>query len=145
MPGRLLSGPAGAGKSNRARQLLAATVAPALIVDFQGVYAAMLLLERDDSGRYPERQERDRHLLPLTEYTRRAMITGALARDLFPIVTNSDGSPTRRAELLGLMGPDSLEEILDPGIDVVRTRLSVNGRLSGQCQGAINRWYGRLT
>ena len=42
-------------------------------------------------------------------------------------------------------GIDASEEILDPGIDVVKRRLSVNGRLSGQCEQAISRWYGRLT
>ena len=52
----------------------------------------MLLLERDpESGRYPEREGRHSHLLPLAEYVRRSAITGAASRELFPIVTNSDG------------------------------------------------------
>ena len=52
-------------------------------------------------GRYPLRNER---LLPLTEYVRRAIITGATDRDITVIATNSDGDPARRAFLLGQLG-----------------------------------------
>ena len=117
---------------------------PSVVVDFQAIYAALLLLERGPSGRYPEREGRHAHLLSLAEYTRRAAITGAVQRELYVIVTNSDGSPERREELITVMGAGSAERVLDPGRGVVEGRLSVNGQLSSQCAQAINRWYGRL-
>ena len=146
MAGLLLSGPAGAGKSRRARAALAGLTRPGLVIDFQALLAALMLLERDpDTGRYPERTPEDNRLLPLVEFTRRNVIRRAQDADLFVVATNSDGNTARRGELLALLGSDASEEILDPGIDVVRRRLSVNGRLSGQCEQAISRWYGRLT
>ena len=78
------------------------------------------------------------------EFTRRNIIRRAQEAELYTVVTNSDGSPERRRELLALLGSDAAEEVLDPGIDVVTRRLSRGGRLSGQCEQAINRWYGRL-
>ena len=105
-----------------------------------------MLLERDaDTGRYPERTPEDNRLLPLVEFTRRKVIRRAQEAELYTIATNSDGNTARRGELLALLGPDAAEEVLDPGIDVVKRRLSVGGRLSGQCEQAISRWYGRLT
>ena len=114
------------------------------MVDFQAVYAALLLLERLPDGRYPERSARDQYVIPLAEYARRAIITGALGRELFVIATNSDGSPTRRKELLDVMGPGATEEVIDPGESVVRARLEVDGQLSRQCSEAIDRWFLRL-
>ena len=60
------------------------------------------------------------------------------------VSTNSDGSPERRALLLSRLGPNSVERIIDPGIDIVTERLSVNGTISDQCRDAIQRWHGRL-
>ena len=145
MPSLLISGPAGAGKSQRAREALADRLGLAVIVDFQAIYAALLLLERGPDGRYPERLPQHDYLLPLSEYTRRAVITGATDRELEVITTNSDGSPTRRQQLLTLLGPGATEEVIDPGRDVVTRRLAVDGQLSDQCREAIDRWYGRLT
>ena len=144
MSGLLLSGPAGAGKSKLARQEMERSVIPAVVIDFQAIYASMLLLERDESGRYPEREGRHSHLLPLAEYLRRAAITAAANRELFPIVTNSDGDALRRRTLLNLLGPGATETIVDPGRQVVVTRLSESGSLTKQCADAIDRWYGRL-
>ena len=115
MAGLLLSGPAGAGKSEEARRVMAESNIPAVVIDFQAIYAALLLLDRDADGRYPERQGRDSHLLPLAEYTRRAATTGAVDRQLFAIVTNSDGDADRRRTLLGLLGAGGQERIIDPG------------------------------
>ena len=144
MPGLLLSGPAGGGKSVRARRVLAGLARPGVVVDFQSLLATLLLLERDAAGRYPERAPEHNRLLPLVEFTRRNVIRRAQEAELYTVVTNSDGSPRRRRELLGLLGTDAAEEVIDPGLDVVTRRLSVNGRLSGQCGQAIERWYGRL-
>ena len=76
MANLLLSGPAGAGKSALARELLAELGGAGVIVDFQAIYAALALLLRDDDGRYPPRESTHAHLLALAEYVRRAAITG---------------------------------------------------------------------
>ena len=144
MAGLLISGPAGAGKSQQAREELSARPGTAVAVDFQSVYAALLLLERLPDGRYPERSARDEYIIPLVEYTRRAIITGALGRELFVIATNSDGNPIRRNELLTILGDGATEVVIDPGEAVVRARLAgPSGEPSPQCQQAIARWYGR--
>ena len=140
----LLSGPAGSGKSQTARQMLVDRVQPTAVIDFQAILAALALQERGGDGRYPPRDASLGYLLPLAEYVRRAAISGALGRQLDVIATNSDGALDRRRELLGLLGPGATETVIDPGLDVVTERLSVNGNLSSQCGEAINRWYGRL-
>ena len=144
MPNTLVSGPSGAGKSQLARDLLAQVQGQGAIVDFQAIYAALLLLLRGPDGRYPERNPSDAHLLALSEYTRRAMISGAQEMDIEIIATNSDGSPARREYLRGLLGAGAVETVLDPGRKVVVDRLSINGVLSQQCGQAVDRWYGRL-
>ena len=144
MAGLLLSGPAGGGKSQAAAAALIANVGPAVVIDFQTIYAGLLGIERLPSGRFPERLAADSYALPMAEYTRRAAITGAVEQEIDPIVTNSDGSPARRSALLGFMGAGAVETVIDPGLAVVTERLSVNGLLSVQCGEAINRWFGRL-
>ena len=141
MPGTLLSGPAGAGKSQRARQVLGETLGPAVLVEFQELYATLLGIERLPSGRYPERLDSDAYALPLTEYVRRAAITSARERDITPIVTNSDGLQERRTALLGYLGPGSREIVVDPGLAVVEANLAIDDEVSEQCRKAINRWY----
>ena len=141
MAGTLISGPAGAGKSQRARELLAAAQAQSIVVDFQSIYSALLLLQRTPDGRYPERLESDAFVLRMAEHLRIEAINAAQASDIEVIATNSDGNPTRRNFLLGLMGVDAIEEVVDPGRSVVVSRLSRGGSLSEQCEQAIGRWY----
>lgn len=143
MPNILLSGPAGANKSALARQLLADDPGLRAVADFQAIHAALTLVERGPDGRYPLR---DDDLLPLTEYVRRAVVSGATERDIGLIVTNSDGNPGRRAFLLQRLGAGAVERIVDPGEEVVKARLSdpFDGALSRECDSAIGRWYGRL-
>ena len=117
----LLSGPAGAAKSALARRLLAESPELAAIADFQAVYAALTGVLRGPDGRYPLRDDR---LLPLTEYVRRAIITGAVNREIAVIATNSDGDPGRRAFLLEQLGPGATERVVDPGRAIVAARLS---------------------
>ena len=105
---------------------------------------AWLLARRDADGRYPERLASDDYLLPLAEYTRRAIVTGALARGLFVVCTNSDGNGARRREWLDRLGPGSTERVIDPGVDAVRERLARDGVVSKQCEEAYGRWYNRL-
>ena len=145
MAGILLSGPAGAGKTALARELLSQFEQPGVVADFQSIYAALLLLVRESNGRYPPRLESQGYALAVAEYVRRAIITVAIENELSVVVTNSDGSPTRRNFLLSQMGAGAVEQVLNPGLDIVRERLAdVNGLLSVQCGDAINRWFGRL-
>ena len=144
MPSRiLLSGPAGAAKSQTARRLRLEADEPTILADFQAIYAAISGDVRGPDGRYPLRDER---LLPITEYARRAVIGAARERGLGIIATNSDGDPDRRVFLLRELGAGALERILDPGRAIVAARLSdpETGELSPECDAAIGRWYGRL-
>ena len=144
MPGILLSGPAGAGKSLRAQVLLASLGVFAVKIDFQEIYAGLLGLRRGPDGRYPERKPTDAYALPFVERMRLVMIATSIQQQLFPIVTNSDGNRQRRRLLMNQMG-GAEEQIVDPGERVVRNRLAgPDGKLSEQCESAINRWYGRL-
>ena len=130
--GLLISGPAGAGKTAAARAALQEHAGPAVVADFQQLYSAILLLERQEDGRYPERNPADAHALSMAEFLRRRIITAAVERDVYAITTNSDSDPDRREALLEILGPESTEQVIDPGIDVVEERLSVAGFLSSQ-------------
>ena len=143
MPSALLSGPAGAGKSQRARELLAEASEPTVVIEFQQTYAQILGIERLPSGRYPERQPEDDWGIPLTTRIRLAMIAAAKAQQIAVIMTNSDGDRSRRDRLLSLLPFGAREEVIDPGYTIVAGRLSVDGLLSESCRDALNRWYGR--
>ena len=140
----LISGPAASGKTQEARRLLAEASAQTVMVDFQTLYAGLLGIERDERGRYPARLPQDSYALPMAEYLRQTAITGAIAQELDIVLTNSDGNADRRAFLLGRLGQGAQERVIDPGIEIVTERLTVDGLLDPQCQDAINRWYGRL-
>ena len=141
----LISGPAGSGKTAEARRVLEATNEPTVAADFQTILAALTLLEREASGRFPPRRESQASwLLPLTEYLRMSIIGAAQERGIDVVSTNSDGSPERRALLISRLGPGATERVIDPGIEVVTERLSVDGALSEGCNTAILRWYGRV-
>ena len=146
MPNLLISGPAGANKSGAARELLASASVPTIMIEYQELYASVLGLRRNpETGRYPARRSQDAYALPMAEYLRQAAISGALAQELDIVLTNSDGDADRRAFLLGRLGPGATEQVINPGIEVVTQRLSVDGTLSDQCREAISRWYGRLS
>ena len=141
----LLSGPPAGGKSAAARAILAAASVPTIMIEFQDLYASCLGIRRDpETGRYPPRRPQDAYALPMAEYLRQAAITGAVTQELDIVLTNSDGDQQRRQFLLGRLGSSARERVIDPGIDVVTRRLSVNGTLSDQCRDAIQRWHGRL-
>ena len=110
---------------------------PAVIADFQSIYVAVSGDVRDNNGNYPER---DPDLLPLVERERQRAIRDAVEMQVGVVATNSDGAQERRDYLLGILGPDALEEIVDPGIDVVTARLSdpTTGSLSDSCSAALS-------
>ena len=137
----LLSGPAGVSKSQAAAELIQSASAPLVVADFQSLIVAMRQLRRGPDGRYPARPT---WILPLTEYVRAAVVTGAVRRDISVIITNSDGNPERRKFLLERLGPGATETIIDPGIDVVQSRLAdSHGELEPECSRTIPRWYSR--
>ena len=112
---------------------------PAVVADFQSLVVALLQQERGSDGTYPLRPE---WVLPLAEHVRREVIDAARAREISVIATNSDGDPGRRRFLIERLGPGALEEIVDPGEQVVKARLSGRtGKLSRACEGAVRRWY----
>ena len=138
----LISGPAGAGKTAAARSLLEAYPGPAVALDFQTLYAALLLIERLADGRYPQREPQHEFAYPLVEYLRKAALTAAANREIEVVLTNSDSSPERRATLLGSLKPGAREVVIDPGRAVVVERLSdADGVLSEQCADAVSRWF----
>ena len=144
MPSVLISGPPAAGKSQRARELLAASPRGA-IIEFQPLFAMFAGQERGPDGRYPPRPEERSYLLRLAEFTRRSALTGAVADGLDVIATQTSGDPARRAFLLGLLGDNAQEQVLDPGRAVVESRLTVDGApLSDPCKQAVESWYGGL-
>ena len=141
----LLSGPSGGGKSQEARRLLAAAAVPTIMIEFQDLYASVLGIRRNpETGRYPARRPQDAYALPMAEYLRQAAITGAISQELDIVLTSSDGNADRRAFLLGRLGAGATERVIDPGIEVVTERLSVEGTLDPDCAAAISRWFGRL-
>ena len=142
----LLSGPAGANKSERAREILADSTEPTVAADFTALFNAVRLIERGPGGSFPERTVADEVYLPIAESLRRETIRQARRRGLRVVTTNSDGDSGRRADLLEMLGDDATEEIIDPGEEVVTARLSSRrtGRLGRACKSAIDRWYRRL-
>ena len=142
----LLVGPAGGGKSQAARALLAEATEPTVAADFTAILSALTLAERGPDGKYPARTARTEALLPIAEYVRRVIITAATERNIGIVATSSDGDPGRRDFLLGLLGPGAVVRTLDPGRDVVSARLSdsVTGELSDDCARAVARYYDRL-
>ena len=145
MPNLLISGPAGAGKSAAARQELAASNEPGVILEIQEFYAILLGIRRDpETGRFPERVEADAHALRLAEYLRRVAITASVARGIKTITSNSDGDVTRRRFLLGELGPGAVERVIDPGFEISVSNLQgPNGATSDQCRLAVARWFER--
>ena len=143
MAGLLLSGPAGAGKSQEAARLVAEATTPTVLADFQAITVAVLGHVRRRDGSYPKRPSWS---LPLIERIRRTVIDDATAREFDVIATNSDGDPERRAALLNRLGPGATERVIDPGREVVEARLTdaITGELDPECTAAIGRWYGRL-
>ena len=142
MANLLISGSAGSGKSAAAREELAASNEPTILAEIQPLYAALLGIERQPDGRYPERRESDAHALRLAEYLRRVAITASVARGIRVITSNSDSDLDRRQFLLGELGPGARERIVNVSYDIAVSNLQgPNGATSDQCRLAVERWY----
>ena len=142
----LVAGPAGSGKTQRLRELLAESPEPMVVADFTALFNAVRLVERLPDGTFPVRGPADDVYLPIAEAMRLVAIDQARERGLRVATSSSDGDPDRRAALLERLGPDSVEEIVDPGPEIIRARLAnpQTGELSPECGQAIGRWYTRL-
>ena len=127
----IISGPAGAGKTERARELIAELQAEGLepiVADFQSLYAALLLVSRGEDGRFPERADDAAYILGMVEYIRSTIARRALADDMPVVATISerpDGS--RYRALAALLGGAAREETIDPGVDEIVRRLGEPG------------------
>ena len=107
MANLLISGPAGAGKTEEARRVLEAATEPMVAADFQTILAALTLLERGPDGPLSTTSGVS-SLLAIAigrVYPRMAVIGAAQERGVEVVSTNSDGSPERRALLLSRLGP----------------------------------------
>ena len=123
----LISGPAGAGKTQRARFLQQEH--GGMVSDFQETYADLLGIERDPvTGRYPPRKPEDRYIISIVQEQRRVAIATAQTRGMPIYFTNSLGEEGRRRALLQSLGETAAEEVIDPGEEEVVRRLSVRRR-----------------
>ena len=142
----IISGPAGAGKTERAREIIAELRAEGLepiAADFQSIYAALLLVTRGDDGRFPERADDAAYILGMVEYIRSTIARRALADDMPVVATISERSDGARYKALAaLLGGAAREETIDPGVDEIIGRFMENNQIPSQCREAIGRWYG---
>ncbi|MDE0289441.1 MAG: hypothetical protein OXM88_12850 [bacterium] len=132
----LLEGPAGGGKSQIA--LMLADDPDVLIADVTRLWSAVGGYERP----YPIRSEDD-PALAAALYVQATVARYALRQGLDVVVTTSRrGQQERWQELADEAGTSMSVQTVDPGEQVVRDRLAVDGVLSDACEGAIGRWYG---
>lgn len=139
----LVEGPAGSGKSQHVADMLSAGEVDVL-ADLTGLWAATRGLERGADGRYPVREDDDPAIRSgLAAYLRAAAVRQGLRQGLRVVVTSGtpDSAP-RWAEVAREHGAPFNVVTIDPGEAVVRDRLTVDGELHPQCEGAIRRWYG---
>ena len=143
----IIAGPAGAGKTQRAQEIIQELRNNGLnpvAADFQSIYAALLLIQRQSDGRFPERDPDYAYMLAMVEYVRSVIINRALRNEQPVVATVSEGPGGERyAALLALFNGAAREETIDPGVREVMERLSErNGDISDQCLEAMRRWYG---
>lgn len=140
----LLRGPAGAGKSQRAGEMLDAGEVD-VWADFTRLHVAISGAERGPDGRYPVREDDD-PLVPLAAYVKAVVARQALLRGFRTVTTTSSSEEAeidKARTLASEAGAELTVQTMDPGEDVVRARLSdpASGELSPQCRRAMGRWY----
>lgn len=139
----LVEGPAGSGKSQIVNDMLAADELD-VVADLTALWAALRGIERGPDGRYPVRTGDDPTIRTgLAAYIRAVVVREGLRQGLRVAVTT--GSPDTAVRWAGVASESASSFAVltvDPGEAVVRDRLTVDGVLSDECSGAINRWYG---
>ena len=143
----LLRGPAGAGKSQRARELLRDNP-DAILADTSATWVMLSGIERDPvTGLYPVREDGDPRL-GVARYIRRTIANRALelGLDVVATISDSDQAVTARwRDVAAARSAEFVTETLDPGIAAIRARLgdgSGDDELSPECERALSRWYG---
>ena len=135
-------GPAGSGKSQHARSLLAAGTVD-LLADTTSIWAAVGGYERDPlTGKYPVRLDDD-PALDAALYIQTTVVRYGLSNGLNVAATTSRrGQIPRWQSVADEFSTGLIVETIDPGRAVVAQRLSdADGNLSAECEKAINRWY----
>ena len=139
----LIEGPAGGGKSELARELIASGEVEVL-ADVTALWAAIAGVERGPDGRYPIRLDDD-PALGVALYTqgvvaRRGLEAGAATA----VTTSRPGQAEKWSEVAEEAETEFSVCTVDPGEDVLTARLAdpVSRQLSGACEVAIARWYG---
>lgn len=151
----LVEGPAGSGKSQIVREMLAAGEID-IVSDYTEIWSALRGIERDpETGRYPIRENDDPAVASgLVSYTQSVVVRQALANGLRVVVTS--GTPRMALKWSGIAtGAGAPFEVrtVDPGIVTVVLRLLEfsEGRearaelwesaLDPSCYAAVQRWY----
>ena len=139
----VLQGPAGAGKSQLAAELLAAGEID-ILADVTSLWASLGAKERGADGLYPIRKADD-PALHMARYTKEVAARKALEEGHNVAITTSSRGQLRRFSQIASETDSGLDvRTVDPGESVVRDRLAdQKGKLSDECKQAISRWYGR--
>ena len=138
----LIEGPAGSGKSGVVAGMLAAGEID-ILADFTQIWAALRAVEREPDGRFPIRNDSDPSVRTgLTQYVKAAVVRQSLRLGLRTAVTSGTPRTVTKWQQIA-REEDALFSVqtVDPGIDVVKKRLAVDGELSPECERAIGRWY----
>lgn len=138
----LVEGPAGSGKSQLVREMLASGEAD-IQADATALWVALTGAERGPDGKYPIRRADDR-AIALALYLRRTAVRQALRTGRRVVVTS--GTPNMAPEYAEIAQEAQTAfqvRTVDPGREAVESRLSdADGVLAPECDAAIGRWYG---
>lgn len=130
----LIQGPAGGGKSRIAREIVRRP--NTVMADITQLWAAVGAYERP----YPIRQDDD-PALAVALYIQVTIARFALREGHDVVVTSARHQVDRWQAIADEYDSPLHVQTVDPGEDIVRSRLAVNGVLSPECERAIGRWY----
>ena len=128
MPIQPVLGPAGGGKT----QWIAERQKPNdVVIDFSYLYRALKGTDQKLTRRVGD------PIVPFVQAVKQQALREAVSRQLDGYVTSA--TPGDRPLLEQTTGVQAV--VVDPGEDVVRQRLAVDGELSVECENALTRWY----
>ncbi len=128
MPITPVLGPVAGGKS----QWVAERLQPNdVVIDFSNLYRAF-----KNTDQKLVRAVGD-PIVPFVQAVKQQALREAVSRQLDGYVTSA--TPGDRPLLEQTTGVQAV--VVDPGEDVVRQRLAVDGELSVECENALTRWY----